>query len=600
MKKNFIYALLGAIALTGAASLTACSSSDEIVDNPNYNPETNTVKTEFTISLPNYVGNSSTRQSAGIVQFGTTPTFRGIENPVLIGYASKVTEGTALPFNDGSVHSLPSIESFDKTDQNAKVYTNLSVPVGTGAFMFYGKAKEETPTYPADVTTDDQKNAYKKFHNGVLNGPTSFAGAASTFNFSLERIYDGTGMNTASNVKGTEILNYLKGIRAAVSSVANANLHAYLTNFKPIAGSSASVQAAVQKLWTVAKDITDAAGTTAIKNAITGSDQKVYATIANDGTVTLTHDNLLGYPANLNLPDGAAAIDWSDVANPKWAMMAFNSTNIPTLEKYVYPAALYYRANTPIGISDTEKRSESYSTYKWTEDGLRNLYDWNQTVKASTRSIALENQIQYAVGRLDLTIKSGAATLYDAKGTAVTVHQDGFPVSAVLIGGQNSVGYDFTPNGSDGYTIYDKIMTSSTMSAKNGVVSDVNHTLVLETATTTRSVYVAVELTNNTGAEFAGKDGIVPVNGKFYLIGKLDLEASGTITQPTVARDKIFEQDYITCANLTITQGTAGQDNNTGLGGAYNVIPDLRDAELELAFSVNLEWISGLTFNINI
>ena len=46
MKKIFKYAMMGAIALTGAVSFSACSSSEEIVDNPDYNPVDNTVKTQ--------------------------------------------------------------------------------------------------------------------------------------------------------------------------------------------------------------------------------------------------------------------------------------------------------------------------------------------------------------------------------------------------------------------------------------------------------------------------------------------------------------------------------------------------------------------------
>ena len=53
MKKMKNLALMGAIALTGAVGFTACSSSNDVAEdiNPNYNPETNTVKTEFVINV---------------------------------------------------------------------------------------------------------------------------------------------------------------------------------------------------------------------------------------------------------------------------------------------------------------------------------------------------------------------------------------------------------------------------------------------------------------------------------------------------------------------------------------------------------------------
>ena len=43
MKKNFIYALMSAIALTGLMGLTSCAESEELDVNPGYNPETGEV-----------------------------------------------------------------------------------------------------------------------------------------------------------------------------------------------------------------------------------------------------------------------------------------------------------------------------------------------------------------------------------------------------------------------------------------------------------------------------------------------------------------------------------------------------------------------------
>lgn len=574
MKKNFIYALMSAIALVGTAGLTACSSSDEVVDNPNYDPETNTVKTQLAISLPDYVGKASTRQTATIVQ--TSGNFRGMDNMWLIAFQSVVSGAspTASPFRN-SIHSLPAITGFDKDPQKAKVYNDLSIPVGTKAFIFYGKAKDD---------------ANDLFQTGVLNAPSTFTGNVSTYNFLLQPIYESTDIPD----KASNILNYLKSIRSV--SVTDATLHAYLNSFKPISGSSASVQAAVQNLYNNVKASTAAdADKTAVYNAIKGSNP-VYASIESD-VVILTNDAIMGYPADINLPDGAAVISWADAANPTIQTTAFGSMNISPLNKYVYPPSLYYRANTAIGVSDVGSRSTSYGDNTWVSDALRSLYSWNGEVAASTRSIALSDQIQYAVGRLDLTVKAGAATLYDSKKSPVTVPDAGFPVSAVLIGKQNSVGYNFQPIETADYVIYDKVMNSSTMAAKNGEASAVNHTLVLETSEETTQLYIAVELTNNSGAQFQGKDGFVPVGAKFYLIGKVTLSEGKDDNNNT--RTKIFEQDYITKVNFTIDANTDGGDDS-GLGAAYNVIPDLKEADLEVAFSVDLEWIPGLIFNIQI
>ena len=60
-----------------------------------------------------------------------------------------------------------------------------------------------------------------------------------------------------------------------------------------------------------------------------------------------------------------------------------------------------------------------------------------------------------------------------------------------------------------------------------------------------------------TNTVFRGKDGDVPINGKFYLIGTLDLDKT---SEYEGARTKIFEQDFITTAKFTISQGQSASD----------------------------------------
>ena len=147
---------------------------------------------------------------------------------------------------------------------------------------------------------------------------------------------------------------------------------------------------------------------------------------------------------------------------------------------------------------------------------------------------------------------------------------------------------------------------NGTVAAKGNEAVGINHTLVLETAETTTQVNVAVELTNNSGTAFKGKDGIVPKGGKFYLVGVLDLNAPSGVTHPTAGnRSKIFEQDYTTTATFTIVQGVSAATptpgtNNKGLGAAYNVLPDLAISQLEVAFSVDLTWKPGISFAVDL
>lgn len=605
MKKNFRFAFVGAIALLGAVGISSCSSSnDEVIDNPNYDPETNTVKTEFTLSLPNYFG-SSTRQTATVAQ--TTGNFRGMQDMVLIPYNTTVS-GETKPwkekvFNIGIIGATAADGNYwNKETQKAKVYKNLDVPIGTNRFMFYGQA----------TTSGTDYFTYGKLNALDFSTDAAKTTAASDINFALQPILSSYTFSETGDAKGWTICEYLKAIRVT-TGISSTALISLLNSFQPKAASSASVQAAVDALWkqVIAIEGLSDADKNTIKGRIEGDTQS-NATIDASNNVTLSAVNLTGYPANLYLPDGAVVFSWSNADPSVPSIKATDNLEVADLTKFVYPAALYYRANSTIGVSNKDNVSEKYGSYSWseilsssTEDGP--TYTWTDaSVSANTRSIALHDQIQYAVGRLDLSIQAVNGTLYDAEGQAVTVDGSGFPVSAVFVGGQKNVGYDFTPNSSSTtYTIYDKIM-NGTIAAKGGSAVGTNHTLVLETTDATKQVNVAVELTNNSDRAFRGKDGIVPKGGKFYLVGILDLNAASGVTHPTAGvRSKVFEQDYTTTATFTIIQGTSAatptpNTNTTGLGAAFNVLPDLAISQLEVAFSVDLDWTPGITFEVNL
>lgn len=583
MKKFLNDALWSVIALMGIASFVACSSDEEVVNNPDYDPRTNTVKAQLAISLPDYVG-SRTRQTEAVVQGQSKPVFRGMRNIRLIPFAEQVatnTIGSPTPI-ENKFFRLSDFDAFlnpGVDGQNAKVYTDLSVPVGTQSFMFYGEAQQDG---------DEFANGMLNATGGYAADPTNFSLAPENYKFQLQPIYN----STETPAVATKLVELLSDVRKV--STSNINLNAYLATFKPSAGSSASVEAALSDLWTKATALNVSDDDKAA--LIRAIEAKQYATVSG-GKVTLASD-LQDYPASIGLPDGAAAIDWDSKSTPTIHVAGNTGLSIIALANYVYPASLYYRANTKIGVSDASNVSYTYGSDMWADImGATSQYTKNGTVTANTHSIALMDQIQYAVGRLDLKIKTAASTLYDGEGNPVSVPAAGFPVSAVLVGDQRDVNWEFRPVGDVSYTIYDKVM-NGTLAAKAGDFSGINHTLVLETSPSTKQVHVAVELTNNTSWAFKGRDGYVPAGGKFYLLGTLNLPDAKDPNNS--GRDRVFEQDYITTVELTILEGTSGGENDEGLGSAYNVIPDLRTPELEVAFSVNLDWKPGLLFNINL
>jgi hypothetical protein len=217
------------------------------------------------------------------------------------------------------------------------------------------------------------------------------------------------------------------------------------------------------------------------------------------------------------------------------------------------------------------------------------------------------------VAQLESHVKIAAKTLKDRKGDVINIGtgttDDGtFKLTGILIGGQKNVDWQFQPTGASIYTIYDKDIPSASnvlSATTTGPGSEaINYTLALENAEN-ESVYVALEFENN-AKDFMGKDGLIAKGTKFYLVAQLDPQDKGTSGTASGSLSQVFKQDYKTIVRFTINANTipeSGSDPTVypdGLGAAYNVIPDLRTPKMELGLSVNLEWQTGLEFDINL
>ena len=322
----------------------------------------------------------------------------------------------------------------------------------------------------------------------------------------------------------------------------------------------------------------------------------------------VTAKTLLGgnkFPADLNLPDGAVQVTCG--TDNTWK---FKSPSVMVGEasinyaKIAYPAALYYTVNTPVKANDKASTGLADGMWPtkeaWTQDKAV-WTDWGSEVVNSTRTIALEKPIQYGVANLKTTVKLKEQSLDDnakAQGGQVAdqnIKVDGkLKLTGVLVGGQPQyVGWDFKAPAATSfdYTVYDNKIDASVL-ALTTAQSAPNYTLVLDNnneAEQNNVVYVVLELENNTGVDFYGKDGMVPKEGKFYLVGKLDKAATTGVTN-TKNVDHIFVQDHTTVANFTIKD----------LKDAYNTIPDLRSTSVSVGLAVNLTWENGIEFNVEI
>ena len=601
-------------------ALTSCSSDDPDNGGTNPNISQDAVKTSFTLSVGIPGGGSSsakpmTRMGEDITQAQETPAFRGMDNMTLIPFTTKAAITTSDTRAGSTNINLPNatantlLSNQITTTGNAHVYTDVSVPVGVASFLFYGKAVDATAGTDASEAAD-------MFKYGSLKADGLSAGTPSGISFSPKQIYSTNDVDA----KATSIVEYLNkiagssytddqstehkwsAVTADVSGQGSALATLY-TNFTALsAGSSTSVQAAVQELYTSLNSLLKGNQTDVNKGIINAiiTNIKAGATVGTDGTVALNPD-YTGFPANINLPDGAVTVKCTDgtFAAQTSATYTSSGSQVAALSDYVYPANLWYRANTLIKTSDKVLTDKYTNGTAWA-DILKDYDDATGVVKNSTASIALVDQIQYAVGRLKMTVKAAESTLYDANGETVTVPTSGFPVSAVLIGDQRKVDFEFAPSNKTDkqYTIYDKELNGINATTSG---STANNTLVLQTPAD-ENVNVLLELTNNSGKRFKGKDGYVPAGGKFYLLATLTPNNSKEYSAGTL--DKVFMQDYVTTANFTIVKNTKDATTNPnqdkGLGAAYNVIPDLRTPALSIGLSVDLTWQNGLTFDVDL
>ena len=536
------------VLLLASAGLASCSSDDTFSGSKGQSGEP--VKTQFAISVP--VGKSG-RLSQDIVQGQNPAQFRGMDNIQLIPFTTAPAAGGTgqTPIALGSI-----LDNELEAGTNAKVYYEVQINPGVSHFLFYGEA------YSA---TDDAKT------NGALTA--TVPATVNDIKFELKPI----NTDAENNAERTTLLAALNLVEQYFNSF-NYNdplnpvvvdmklLHDAFTSLK--AGSANSIKLALTELQAAVEDLKAHGGYN-------------LGDISDNINSALTSITDCTYPQNVGLPDGAAQLKFEGGEFSYIDSKNIGNLSYTSMDHFVYPASLYYTTNTAIKTS-TSRLADQYGT-NW--DTCLALYNGGGTsVEANTQSVALVNQIQYAVGRFDVAAKFSASSINDNVGESIAVTAgDGITLDGILIGGQKNADWQFAPlASSEEYTIYDASVTSTKLGTADIASAIMAQSLALSTTAGT-NVNFALELTNNTGNAFTGVDGIVPDGAKFYLVGLL-------VPQAGKADNKVFAQAYNTKANVTISS----------LAHAYNCIPDLKNPKLELGLSVNLEWTEGLVQDITI
>lgn len=597
MKKLNSFFLMGTVALAGLGVMSSCSS-DDLGNDPTTNPgETKAVKTQFALNIPR--ANGGTRMSDQNTQ--ANKNFLGMKDIRMYSFNGEpIASSTST-----ATFTLAGISDIT-TEASSKIYSDVSVPVGTTHFLFYAHAPQGT--------TDTEK-----FAKGFLTftAPATEKTATDGISAALATVKKEDTTSPAALLK---ILNDVAGVNGWATATDGTELNKLYTKYTSAkAGSANSILLTLQSLYNNLGGIVTGANADAqtVAKAIRAKIAESFtATTGTDGYVTLAYKEtgVSKYPNNINLPDGAVELSFNATSKKFDYAATSGLTGLTTLDasKICFPASIYYFQSSDLAATAKEMDANQWpnTTAKWTATtapwlkDASNLADgWTASVQPTTRSIAMRQNINYGVANLATTVKCGAASLADNTGLdvtdpsefagTVTVPEAGFPVSGLLIGGQpTKVGFNFQPTSDAEYvqTIYDNNLTD--IVAKNGTASATNYTIVLPNdkgrgVADQNKVNVAIELTNKSGVAFRGADGIIPDGGKFYLVGTLEPENK---TVEHVDNPAVFMSDYKTTLNLTITS----------LKNAYNTIPDLRSTKLQLGLSVDLDWQTGIQFDVNI
>ena len=457
----------------------------------------------------------------------------------------------------------------------------FSIPKGTASFLCYGRAAVASPD--------------KAVNGSTLTPNLSNRMPTSDIYFAPDPIYNN---NNVAHATATALAAYLTSIANAGNWAANLStlgtnwsiiFEQFTAEGNLVAGSSANVEALVGNLYRNVAQQTGATDATLRDAILAAIAAPASATVTGTGsTATVKLDaSLQGFPANIGLPDGAAVLKWNstdrkfDVHTEATTLASMVSQN-----RYAYPAELYFYANSRINTTYSTVERDDYKNKTWLE--VLDLYPYkNSTVLNITKGVAIIEPLTYGVGSLRATVQANSATLLDADGQSVTLGAETFPLTGLLVGGQYKQDFDFKPSDDiNEYVIYDKSLTAGIHMTTTASAALAAFSTLTYQSKDGSSVALALEFENNTTQIFRGVNGYVYPGTKFYLVGTINPAtgtATGTGTIPSEAAGRVFTKRYITQAVLNVSS----------LEKAYNVVPDLLSARLEVGVKVETEWIES-------
>ena len=595
------------------AVLTGCADNETVEPTPVVGDKPVAVSLAF--SMPDVA--AQTRMADEVVQT-SYDLFRGLKDVRIIPFkvAGTITKDH-LPFvydeyggdESGRVTGKPS----ELTPSAYYYYPDCAFWSGTSSVLFYGLGANSVQV--GDETIPASNKAY---YGSTATNYLDATGPA-VFRFGPDQICPLASIDDRAQA----LADYMTAVANTPgwSSTEDAKLMALYLNFLKrdasgdyavMGGSSANIRAFVEELYAeVGLRESDNALAEAIRTSIKmGAD----VVVNDDGKVTnvTLKDNLSGYPANVGLPDGAAALQWNGTAFAVHTQTTVESA-ITSIDRFAWPAELCYYGNSTIVTSGEKVDGSVYLDAKTWNDVLDH-YTNGSMITSTTKSAAMISPVQYGVARLSVRLKKVLVTPFmDANYDIVSFDDTYYPLTAVIVGGQYPVGFDFCPETVQSWPTDEtasKAMTNqmffvcdTQVKTKKTTTADGNaydyyylsntadegctNTLLWQTYEG-KNIKIVLEFENRSGKKFTGYDGIVYPGTKFYLVGEVNpTTADDGITDEN--KKRVFTQDYTTTFDVQVESFMK----------AYNVMPDLLAPRMEIGIKVeNWETIRPTTVEL--
>ena len=491
-----------------------------------------------------------TKMTAAITQDGAS--FRGIEQVYVVPFQT----GSAIPVTAGDVRlgsrnvyiQDPGIAQTGLVaNNNSHLYSVAQVPLKTNRVLAYGKASDS-----GTVATKEGKHK-----NGVLT-PIGLddPGEPGDISFGLEPVMEAADLTYIGQTTDN-LIAALNGVVEVLQASNDADILDFLNVFAMENEISAC---SYQTLYRFEQNIL---GALSLYN---GTNPAAINTIMARVADLQSARNAAGagFPSTYGIPEGAVGMWW----NGHRFVKLINHVNISLVpvSQYCYPPSLWYYANSAIKTSADNSVHEQYRPQNATWGSILSYYTQGSSVTSSTRSVAIVDQMQYGDGLVEFRFLA-------PEGNAVSA--SGCPLTGIIIGDQKDVDYKFAPKASSAdWFVYDNNISGVTL----GGTSQYVQVLVLPTADS-QVVHFALEFQNNTSSAFPCQQGMVQPGCKFYLVGKLNPE-DGTIPSGQDIAG-VFDTDHKTTVYVKVHN----------LANAYNTVPDLRDPQLEIGVTAEMDWI---------